>query len=324
MVTVPVDVDDDGTLVVGADPSVVVEEELLPLVCSAAAAAAAAALLFVADSPFVGAAASCCCCCDDDDDLDVCAARVTREAARFCPPRLAPVLLFLAPDREETAACATEEEGRARERADALEEACLLFLLIAETTFTFIGAAEDEDRADDELAHDAPREEPCASIVVRNTHTKARGLQWREGRAKQVALSLVPLEGTGRKGVRGLGREGGEVSSASPRPSFSVHFSATLSAGREAAEARLWRRRFSGFGSFSRTAKPNRTWAQNINSLAIGEGGACPSLPSPPFSFSFSFLGVFFAIFLENFPNISAFFIPGSHALGCFSVSISR
>ena len=157
MVTVPVDVDDDGTLVVGADPSVVVEEELLPLVCSAAAAAA---LLFVADSPFVGAAASCCCCCDDDDDLDVCAARVTREAARFCPPRLAPVLLFLAPDLEETAACATEEEGRARERADALEEACLL-LLRGAATFTFIGAADDED----ELAHDAPREEPCASMV---------------------------------------------------------------------------------------------------------------------------------------------------------------
>ena len=176
MVTVPVDVEDDGTLVVGADPSVVVEEELLPLVCSAAAAAAAA-LLFVADSPFVGAAASCCCCCDDDDDLDVCAARVTREAARFCPPRLAPVLLFLAPDLEETAACATEEEGRARERADALEEACLLFLFILAATFTFIGAADDEDRADDELAHDAPREEPCASIVVnlpRQWNTKGK------------------------------------------------------------------------------------------------------------------------------------------------------
>ena len=165
MVTVPVDVDDDGTLVVGADPSVVVEEELLPLVCSAAAAAAAA-LLFVADSPFVGAAASCCCCCDDDDDLDVCAARVTREAARFCPPRLAPVLLFLAPDLEETAACATEEEGRARAQMPPLEEACLLFLLTAEPTFT--GAAEDED----ELAHDAL--EPCASIVSCRAYTVGR------------------------------------------------------------------------------------------------------------------------------------------------------
>ena len=194
MVTVPVDVDDDGTLVVGADPSVVVEEELLPLVCSAAAAAAAAALLFVADSPFVGAAASCCCCCDDDDDLDVCAARVTREAARFCPPRLAPVLLFLAPDLEETAACATEEEGRARERADALEEACLLlFLFILAATFTFIGAADDTKGADDELAHDAPREEPCASIVKgKHTHESTRTAMEAKGEtpAKQVALSL--------------------------------------------------------------------------------------------------------------------------------------